>query len=511
MAALEIGLFVLALPFVVTYALQHYTTAWANTSLLLSFQLVCVYLTGIFTSTLVYRAFFHPLRQFPGPTGAKLSKFWTLWKVYKADQRWYLQVPELHKKYGDYVRTGPRELTIGDPNALPHVLGFQSKAFKGSWYDSMEESISTTRDRVFHKQRRKVYDSAIKQLLTTYTPTLEGVTSQLLERIARDEDKPILVNTMTHDYSYDILTQLVFGEPQGFVTGLIDQKALQIFSSIDEAVAAIGYVYNAPWIMSVLTRIGRIAGPMKIFNDWSHKTLQKRKETGMKKPDLIEEIIANTSTDAFGQSVLHAEARTLIGAGSDTTATCMAEILIILANHPEYVQKLREELDPLLRSGDFFCQATYPILDSIINETLRMYPTVLFPSARETPAEGIQIGDVYIPPFTGISMNVWHVHHDPRNFAYPDDFIPERWTTKPELVLNRAAFIPFTIGPANCPGKPLAMMELRSTISRIIHQYDVSFPEGAKFNEREFFAKIKDYFVAFCPRQELVFSRRMLH
>ena len=35
---------------------------------------------------------------------------------------------------------------------------------------------------------------------------------------------------------------------------------------------------------------------------------------------------------------------------------------------------------------------------------------------------------------------------DERNFIKADFFIPERWTTKPELILNRAAFIPFIIG-----------------------------------------------------------------
>ena len=44
--------------------------------------------------------------------------------------------------------TGPRELSITDPSAIPYILGFASKTFKGPVYASMEESVSTTRDKV---------------------------------------------------------------------------------------------------------------------------------------------------------------------------------------------------------------------------------------------------------------------------------------------------------------------------------------------------------------------------
>ena len=79
----------------------------------------------------------------------------------------------MHKKYGDYVRagrfsivssnsnklmeiSGPTELSITDPKGTPILLGFSSKTSEGPFYDSMENLVSTTRDKVFHKQRRKI-------------------------------------------------------------------------------------------------------------------------------------------------------------------------------------------------------------------------------------------------------------------------------------------------------------------------------------------------------------------
>lgn len=35
---------------------------------------------------------------------------------------------------------------------------------------------------------------------------------------------------------------------------------------------------------------------------------------------------------------------------------------------------------------------------------------------------------------------------DPRTFPKGDEFIPERWTTEPELVKNSTPFAPFSVG-----------------------------------------------------------------
>lgn len=143
-----------ASPFAVSYlARSSTTTAFLSTG---------TFLSSLWLSMLFYRAFFHPLRQFPGPFTAKLSKLWGLYQAAKTGLKWYKVDAELHEKYGDYVRTGPREISVRDPLAIPLILGFSSKTFKGPFYDSMEDSVSTTRDKVFHKQRRKVWDSSIK-------------------------------------------------------------------------------------------------------------------------------------------------------------------------------------------------------------------------------------------------------------------------------------------------------------------------------------------------------------
>jgi cytochrome P450 len=131
---------------------------------------------------------------------------------------------------------------------------------------------------------------------------------------------------------------------------------------------------------------------------------------------------------------------------SDTTATALSEIFILLAHYPSYAKIIRDEMDPIFAKSSFSCQTAYPVLEAVINETLRLYPPVLFGSQRVTPREGLQIGNEWIPGDMVVYMPTWQLHHDPRNFVKPDEFIPERWTSRSELVLNRGAFLPFLIG-----------------------------------------------------------------
>lgn len=67
------------------------------------------HVAGLFASILVYRAFFHRLRKFPGPFLARLSNFYITALSLERLQL-FAQVKRLHQEYGDYVRLG--ELSV---------------------------------------------------------------------------------------------------------------------------------------------------------------------------------------------------------------------------------------------------------------------------------------------------------------------------------------------------------------------------------------------------------------
>ena len=93
------------------------------------------------------------------------------------------------------------------------------------------------------------------------------------------------------------------------------------------------------------------------------------------------------------------------------------------------------------------------------------------------------------------------MQRDARNFSFPDAFWPERWLiawghlalvdaplpssyssfsslpamSKAELaqgfVHNEHAFLVFSHGPMNCPGKALALLEMRVVAIALVHTF----------------------------------------
>lgn len=61
------------------------------------------YLASLTASILIYRVFFHPLRNFPGPFSAKLTKLSHVIRLIKTSDN-YVQADRLHRRYGDVVR-----------------------------------------------------------------------------------------------------------------------------------------------------------------------------------------------------------------------------------------------------------------------------------------------------------------------------------------------------------------------------------------------------------------------
>jgi cytochrome P450 family 628 len=60
------------------------------------------YAAGLFGSIIVYRAFFHRLRKFPGPRIAGLTALWSFKETLFGFQ-WFLKLEQLHQTYGDFV------------------------------------------------------------------------------------------------------------------------------------------------------------------------------------------------------------------------------------------------------------------------------------------------------------------------------------------------------------------------------------------------------------------------
>jgi cytochrome P450 len=113
------------------------------------------------------------------------------------------------------------------------------------------------------------------------------------------------------------------------------------------------------------------------------------------------------------------------------------------------VEKLRAELQPLSgTNGEFSGRDLQSAdhLNGVINEALRLHPAVPSGLLRLTPPEGITVGETFIPGECTVGAPGYTLGRLESCYENPEEFMPERWYSRPEMVKNKEAFAPFTIG-----------------------------------------------------------------
>jgi cytochrome P450 len=121
----------------------------------------------------------------------------------------------------------------------------------------------------------------------------------------------------------------------------------------------------------------------------------------------------------------------------------LSTALKVMGDRPDIQQRLRSD-----RS----------LLSNFIEECLRIESPVksVFRLARKTT----KVGDLDAPAGTTVMVSPGAVNHDPRRFSNPHEFQLDRRNVREHIAFSR--------GIHSCPGAPLARVEGRVSIERIL-------------------------------------------
>jgi cytochrome P450 len=123
-----------------------------------------------------------------------------------------------------------------------------------------------------------------------------------------------------------------------------------------------------------------------------------------------------------------------------------------------------------------------PYLNAVLEEAMRLAPTVTSAFPREVLAGGINVGGgVYVPAGMTVGVSAYAIHHN--KAYYPDSFafVPKRWMGDKESVkFARSAFFTFGAGPYNCIGRGWAVLARKLALAKMLYAYDVRAPANSK-------------------------------
>jgi cytochrome P450 len=150
---------------------------------------------------------------------------------------------------------------------------------------------------------------------------------------------------------------------------------------------------------------------------------------------------------------------TLMLAGHETTATTLAWAFDLLLRHPDALQRVQAEA--LSGEEDF--------TTAVIHETLRIRPPA--PFTARVAAQPFPIGGYHVEAGTRIVVHIIAINRDPRTYAQPNQFRPERFLGgRPQTY----AWVPFGGGVKRCLGASFSMRELITVLHTLLREGEFS-------------------------------------
>ncbi|PNP46211.1 hypothetical protein TGAMA5MH_02246 [Trichoderma gamsii] len=364
-------------------------------------------------------------------------------------------------------------------------------------------SLVTTRYKPLHAARRREWNSGFttKALLEHEAKILKYVDKldQCIEADAKSGKITDMRNLLLW-FGFDIMGEFVFSKSFGM---LETQKWHHIIVRLQRALSLLGPMTPLPWLVHIAFDLAPRVSVLKDWFDiiaWCQSQMKDRLINGSsnQSQDLAYYLMEKDTEgrEAFeSEKFLWAAGDSLLAivAGSEPTAVALIAVLCELGKHPEHTDQIYEELKDV-DALDLKTLVTLPHLNAVIKESLRLHPALLTGGNRKTSDTGLTIGGRFIPPHTTIVAPRYTIGRLEDCFEQASEFIPERWTTRPELVLNPAAYAPFGTGHHSCLGKTLALDTMKFVLARILKNY--RFRPAPGDNSLSALETVKDQFTS---------------
>ncbi len=188
-------------------------------------------------------------------------------------------------------------------------------------------------------------------------------------------------------------------------------------------------------------------------------------------------------------------AGSFFGAGSDTTSSALAILVLALITHPAAMRKAQAELDAVVgaeRLPIFADQAQLPYVRALCQEVMRWRPVSSggFPHAL---TEDVQYNGYTLRKGDAVVANHWSISLDPDEYPDPDVFQPERFLTTTEEDKTTSSvkgtwFAParghigFGFGRRICVGLNIAERSIFINAAILLWAFDFRAP-GGKIDE----------------------------
>ena len=435
------------------------------------------------------------LRQFrdlPGPRGVPV--FGNLLQI--DTPRMHQQLEQWCETFGPVFRLqlGRRQVVvIGDHALIATVLrdrpdGFRrTTRFEQVWTEmGLSGGVFGATGDAWKRQRRMVMAGFDPAHVKGYFPSLQRVALRLVERWQRAARHGARIDLQADlmRYTVDTIAGLAFGaevDTLGSDEDVIQRHLNRIFPALFRRLFAPLPTWR--WFPSAADKalahsVHEVGVAVDAFIAQARKRLADDPSLRAHPRNLLEAMLvaADEPSSGITDRDVAGNVLTMLLAGEDTTANTIAWTIHLLWQNPAALVRATDEVRRVCGDDDVPSLEQVARLDYVeacAHEAMRLKPV-----APQTGLEALRdttIADVHIPQGMVVIGVMRRDATSERHVTNAAAFDPDRWLGDAEAAATSAKRIsmPFGAGPRICPGRYLALLEMKMALAMLLRHFDL--------------------------------------
>ena len=389
---------------------------------------------------------------------------------------------EVAREYGDaasFRLGGERYLLLNHPDLIRDVLVTHQRLFaKGRALEQarrlLGNGLLTSEGETHLRQRRLAQPAFHRDRVAGYGETMVRCAARARDRWRDGQTLDMHAEMMR-------VTLAIVGKT--LFDADVEGDAEEIGHALEDTLAAfsLSMLPFGEWLERVpLPATRRLMRARATLDRTIYRLIAERRASGEDRGDLLSMLMQATDTDGDGTGMsdeqLRDEALTLFLAGHETTANALSWTWYLLSQHPDVAARLHEEVDALGHEPAFADLPTLSFARRIVSESIRLYPPAYAIGRRAL--EPYSFAGFTVPARTIVLVSTYLQHRDPRWWAEPDRFDPDRWTPEATAARPKFSYFPFGAGTRVCIGEQFAWSEAVLVLATLAQRWKPEMVPG---------------------------------
>lgn len=368
---------------------------------------------------------------------------------------------------------GKRILFSRDAAFLKYVLQTHQRNYTKSEVQTKDvakylgKGLLTSEGELWKRQRRLIQPTFHKKYLNEL---LEGMRQTIRDELSKiPSEKYINVEPYFGHLAFKVVAKSLF-------SGEVDDQTISRLQTIVEAsqkmlVRELRQPYLV-WWFKISGLLGKHFAMVKESRQLIRQLIAERKASSSRKGDLLDLLIEAKYEDgsSMEEEQMIDEILILFTAGHETTSNALTFTCQLLAKHPEYQIRLRQESLGLDSQGLMPAIMAQKMTKQVIEESMRLYPPAYFIDRMNFKADEFE--GMCFPANTPVLFSVIEIHRGEKFWEAPLKFRPERFEGQPKKTSD--FYFPFGAGPRMCIGNNFAMFEMQLVISELMQNFKIT-------------------------------------